>query len=419
MSSNTEVPPNEADDSIDSLSTGPGNTGPADSFGIGLILLMAVGTGLIVANLYYIQPLMGEIARGFGVREAIIGYAVTLCQAGLALGTLMILPLGDVTDRRRLITMSCLGAAISLIVMAVSPNAWVFLAANLALGFTSIATHLLVSYAAHLANPARRGQVVGAVMSGLLIGILVARTVSGYAGAWMGWREVLFIASLATLGLGAVMRMRLPHDDETHAIRYGDLLGSMPRLLFSQKTLRDACIFGALTFAAFNAFWATLTFHLEEPPFSMSTKTIGLFSLVAVAGALGANFTGRLTTLIRPFNIIAGSLVITLLSFGLFYVSGMTITGMILGIILMDLGIQAIHISNQTIIHALMPQARNRIHCVYMVCYFVGGSIGSGVGTWSFAHHGWSGLSVAGGVFTALALAWWGIRRGRIGVGAA
>jgi predicted MFS family arabinose efflux permease len=373
---------------------------------------MAIGTGLIVANLYYIQPLMGEIARGFSVPEAMIGYAVTLCQAGLALGTLTILPLGDVTDRRRLITLSCLLSAASLVVMALSPNPWIFLAANLALGITSIATHLQVSYAAHLADPARRGRAVGAVMSGLLIGILVARTISGYAGMWVSWRTVLLAAAGATLLLGLVLRLRLPRDNENHTMHYFDLLGSMPRLFLNQSTLRDCCIFGALTFAAFNAFWATLTFHLEGAPFHMTTQGIGLFSLVAVAGALAANGTGRLASHVHPMKIIAGSLVLTIASFGIFYAGGFTIIGMAFGIILMDLGIQATHISNQTLIHALMPQARNRIHCVYMVCYFVGGSAGSGVGTWSFAHLGWAGLCLAGGGFTAAALVFWLLRRG-------
>jgi len=373
----------------------------------GLILLMALGTGLIVANLYYIQPLMGRIARGFQVREAIIGYAVTLCQAGLALGTLTILPLGDVRDRRKLITLSCIGSATSLLVMAFSPNVWVFLAANLVLGFSSIATHLLVSYAAHLADPARRGHAVGAVMSGLLIGILLARVVSGYAGQWIGWRHVLMVAAGITLLLGVALRMRLPKDTDSQAIGYGELLASMPRLFFTQRVLRNSCIYGALTFAAFNAFWATLTFHLEAPPFGMQPQAIGLFSLVAVAGALAANGAGRLTARIHPVKIILASLVITLVSFGIFYGGGLTISGMVAGVVLMDLGIQATHISNQTRIHALMPAVRNRLHCVYMVSYFVGGSLGSGIGTWSFARMGWAGLCLSGAIFSALALGWW------------
>lgn len=379
----------------------------------GLTWLLALGTGLVVANLYYIQPLMGEVARDFQVREAVIGYSVMLGQAGLALGTLTMLPLGDVTDRRRLITISCGLVAVSLLVMALAPNPWVLLGGTFALGLSSIATHLQVSYAAHLASPERRGRAVGAVMSGLLIGILLARTISGYAGLWVHWRVVLLAAAVVALALGVLLRLFLPRDDETREMRYGALLASLPRLFFHQSVLRDSCIFGALTFAAFNGFWATLTFHLEAPPFNMTTHGIGLFSLVAVAGALAANGTGYLTAWMHPMRIIAISLLITLFSFGIFWVGGYTLIGMIAGIVLMDLGIQATHISSQTMIHALMPQARNRIHCVYMTCYFLGGAVGSGTGTWSYARMGWPGLCLTGGAYTLLALGFWFVRRRR------
>lgn len=386
---------------------------PKGRLTFGLTLLMAVATGVIVANLNYIQPLMGDIARGFGVEESRIGYAVMLSQAGLAAGTLMILPLGDITDRRRLILMSCLGAVVSLVVMATAPNVWVFLAANLSLGITSIATHLQVSYAAHLADPARRARAVGAVMSGLLLGILGARVLSGYAGAVVSWRVVLWGAAAGTLFLAALLRAWLPRDDANFSMRYGALLSSIPRLFFQQPVLRDACIYGGLTFAAFNAFWSTLTFHLEGPPFGMGTQAIGLFSLVAMGGALAANGTGYLIARVHPLQIIMGSLVIMLVSFGLYYAGGATLIGMIVGVVLMDLGIQAAHISNQALIHALMPEARNRIHCAYMVCYFVGGSVGSGVGTWSYAHMGWTGLCLTGGFFSLAALIYWMIRHNR------
>jgi len=373
----------------------------------GLTLLMATAVGLVVANLYYVQPLMGIIAREFGVADAMIGYAVTLCQAGLAVGTLTILPLGDVTDRRRLIVMSCTCATISLLIMASAPNAWVFLGANLLLGVTSIATHLQVSYAAHLAPPEKRGHAVGAVMSGLLIGVLAARTVSGYAGAWFGWRPVIFAAAVVTFGLAVVLRLKLPRDDESHTMHYFDLLGSMPRLFATQSILRDACFYGAITFAVFNGFWATLTFYMESPVFGMDSREIGLFSLVAIAGALTANLAGRLTHRIHPTMIIAAALAITLFSFAIFFAGGATIAGMVIGIILMDLGIQATHIGNQTMIHSLMPAARNRLHCIYMVSYFLGGATGSAIGTWSYARMRWPGLCLSGMVLTIIAVFYW------------
>jgi predicted MFS family arabinose efflux permease len=185
----------------------------------------------------------------------------------------------------------------------------------------------------------------------------------------------------------------------------------MPRLFASQSVLRDACIYGALTFAVFNGFWATLTFYLESPLFGLDSRTIGLFSLVAIAGALTANLAGRLTAQIHPTSIIAVALVITLLSFAAYLGAGKTVAGLVVGIILMDLGIQATHIGNQTLVHGLMPAARNRLHCIYMVAYFMGGSGGSAIGTWSYAHWGWPGMCAAGTGLTALALAYWTWRR--------
>lgn len=377
----------------------------------GLTWLMAIAVGLIVANLYYIQPLMGDIARQFGVADSTIGYAVTICQAGLAFGTLTILPLGDVTDRRRLIIMSCVGSGISLLLMATAQSVPVFLGANLLLGITSIATHLQVSYAAHLAPPDKRGHAVGAVMSGLLVGVLAARTVSGYAGAWFGWRTMITAAAVVTFLLGILLRIYLPKDNESHTMRYSDLLGSLPRLFASQSVLRDACVYGALTFAVFNAFWATFTFYIESPVFSLGSKAVGEFSLVAVGGALTANLAGRLTSRVHPWNIVAGSLLLTLLAFVVYYYFGATIAGLVVGIVLMDLGIQATHIGNQTMVHSLMPQARNRLHCIYMVTYFIGGSAGSALGNYSYARLGWTGTCLTGAALSALALIYWVMRK--------
>lgn len=377
----------------------------------GLILLLAISVGVVVANLYYVQPLMGVIARGFGVRDEVIGYAITLCQAGLALGTLTILPLGDISDRRRLITWSCAGSAASLVIMTLAPNAAVFLAANFLLGFTSIATHLQLSYAAHLAAPEKRGHAVGVVLSGLLIGIIVARTVSGFGGAWYGWRFVLLSASVVTFALAVVVRLKLPRDDESHAIGYGELLGSMPHLITSQPVLRASCVYGALTFAVFNAVWATLTFYLESPAFGMNSSSIGLFGLVAVSGAVVANLSGRLTTRIRPVSIIVGALVVMVLAFAVMFGWGGTITGLVIGMIMMDMGVQATHVGNQTRVHALNPLMRNRLHTIYMVTYFIGGAAGSAIGTWSYAGWGWAGLCFACSLLCAIAFLYWLIKQ--------
>lgn len=377
----------------------------------GLTVLLAVSVGLVVANLYYIQPLMGEIARGYNVPDATIGHAVTMGQAGLAFGTLTILPLGDVSDRRKLIIWSCVGSALSLILMAFAPDAIIFLAANFLLGFTSIATHLQISYAAHIASPEKRGHAVGAVMSGLLVGIIIARTISGFLGAWYGWRFVLFVAAAATFALAFVMRLVLPRDYVTHSFRYGELLASMPRLYSTQPVLRSSCIYGALSFAIFNAVWATLTFYLESPVFRMDSQSIGLFGLVAISGAIIANLAGRLTTLVKPVSIIAFALIILVAAFGVMLGWGATVAGMVMGMVMMDIGVQATHVGNQTRVHNLNPAMRNRLHTLYMVTYFIGGSVGSALGTWSYSRWSWPGLCFTCISLASTALLFWWMRR--------
>lgn len=370
----------------------------------GLALLMAVSVGIVVGNLYYIQPLLGEIARALGSSEEKTGYAVPLCQAGLAFGTLFILPLGDVRDRRNLILLSCVAAAFTLGWMATSRSVEAFLITNFLLGFVSIASHIQISYAAHLAHDDNRGRAVGVVVSGLLLGIFFARIISGIVGSIIGWRGMLAVAVVLTLALAVVLWKNLPRDAPRPHLPYSRLLSSLPRLWMTERTLRQSCVYGALTFALFNAFWATATFHLEGPVFELSTRQIGLFGSVSLAGAVASIVAGHWTGRVPAQRILLWALGLTLGAYGVLWGAGGSLVAVVIGIMLLDTGIQATHVANQDRVHALDPAMRSRLHCIYMVAYFAGGALGGAIGTWAFARHGWAGVCGAGVGMAALAL---------------
>lgn len=373
---------------------------------------MAVSVGLIVGNLYYIQPLLGEIARELGIGEGRVGVAATLSQLGQALGILLFLPLGDSRDRRRLAVAGLAASALGLVGIALAPNlAWLSVA-SLVLGLSSVSTHTLVALAAALARPEERGRAVGTVMSGLLLGILLARTVSGFVGAHLGWRGMFWIAAAVTALLAFVLLRRLPADPPRPAPRYPELLRSMARLFREQPVLREACLFGAVTFAAFGAFWVTLTFHLEGPPFGYGSDVVGLFGLLGAVGALAASYAGRLADRHDPRLLGVLAVLLTALSFAFMAPFGARLWGLIVGVVGLDLGVQAAHIANQTRIHALLPEARNRLHTLYMFSYFAGGAAGTALASWAWETTGWLGVCAVGTFFPLAALALT-LRRGR------
>lgn len=370
----------------------------------GLVRLMAVAVGVIVGNLYYIQPLLGEIARSLGVGEGEVGVAATLSQLGQALGILFFLPIGDTRDRRLLAVAGLVASAAGLVGIAVAPGLVWLSTASLVLGLSSMSTHTLVAFAAALSRPSERGRTVGTVMSGLLLGILLARTVSGFVGAHLGWRAMFWIAATATGGLAVVLLRRLPADPPRPGPRYIELLRSMARLFRKYPTLREACLFGATTFASFGAFWVTLTFHLEAPPFGYGSDTVGLFGLVGASGALAAAYTGRLADRHDPRRISAAAVLLTALAFAFMAPFGSRLWGMIVGVVALDLGVQAAHIANQARVHSLLPEARNRLHTLYMFSYFAGGAVGTALAVWAWETVGWLGVCAVGSLIPLSAL---------------
>lgn len=369
------------------------------------IVVMAVGCALTVANLYYSQPLFVEMARDFQVGQREMGIVSMMGQVGYALGLLLFVPLGDLLERRRFIMVMTAAVAIALLAVAASPSFRWLAASTLLLGFTTIIPQLIIPFAATIADPQDRGKVVGTVMSGLLVGILSARTVSGVVGGVLGWRSMYWVAAILMVCLVAAIHRYLPNPPQpSTGLSYRELLGSLTEIVRSEPVLRHSAVFGALTFAAFSAFWTTLAFHLSRPPFGYGSNLVGLFGLIGIGGALASPLIGGLADRRSARGTIGLGLVMMLGSFVLFGTLGRTLPGMILGVIALDLGVQCSHVSNQTRIYALRPEARSRMNTIYMVTFFCGGALGSLAGAYAWGLAGWTGVCLVCGAFLAIAL---------------
>ena len=362
----------------------------------GLVLVMAVTCAITLANLYYIQPLLGEIAATFRVTQVSVGFVAMLTQIGYALGMLCILPLADIREKRSLIIVMLLCAACSLTVMFFAPNIRVVALAAFAIGFTSVVPQLIVPLAAQLADPKERGKTIGTVMSGALIGILLSRTFSGLIGEYWGWRNVYLIAAGLMLLLAVSLRRLLPLCPSFSALRYGELFRSMAKLIKTQPVLREASLNGAMIFGAFSAFWTTLVFLLASPHYQLGADAAGLFGLVGVTGAAAAPIVGRIADRRSPRFTVGISIVIIAVAYLCFWLFGFKLWGLIGGVILLDLGVQSGQVSNQSRVYALDEAARNRLNTVYMVSYFIGGALGSFLGSYNYAHFGWPGVCALG-----------------------
>ena len=372
------------------------------------VLIFAVSCGLVVANLYYAQPMLNVIGREFKSDAGAVGLVVTLTQVGYAVGLLFVVPLGDLLNRRRLVCTVLLATTAALIAAALAPSLAVLAAVSLIIGLTSVVAQVLVPYAASLSWPEERGRVVGAVMSGLLIGILLARTFSGLVGQVSSWRVVYWLGAGLMLVLILVLRRELPRaDPHPEAPAYGPLLRSVGKIVREEPLLRRRSVYGALVFAAFSVFWTTAAFLLSRPPYSFGQAVIGLFGLAGVAGALCASAAGRLAD--RGFSRLSTGafLLAALLSFALLALGGHLLIALILGVIVLDLGVQGTHITNQSEIYRLRPEARSRLTTAYMVTYFIGGSLGSATSAVVYARAGWGSVCLLGAAYLAIAVAYW------------
>lgn len=369
-----------------------------------LTLVLAVAAGLSAANLYYAQPLLASIAAELGTSEGTTGLIVTTAQIGYALGLALVVPIGDLIDRRR-ITSTLLGVAtLTLIASAAAPNLAFLAVALLLVGLGSATAQVLVPLAAQLAGDGERGRVVGTVMTGLLLGILLARTVAGAVSGLVGWRGTFVFAAVAVAALAVVLRRELPEVPPVSAEPYPRLLRSVLTLLRDEPELRRSALLGGLSFGTFSLFWTTIAYHLAAPPFDYGDALIGVVGLAGAAGALLASVAGRLADRGLAFPGRRVLSVVLTASFGILWVGRHSIVGILVGILVLDIAVQGVQVLNQSVIYDLAPRARSRINAAYMTIYFIGASAGSAAGAFAHERSGWAGAVGLGAALAALSL---------------
>ena len=373
-----------------------------------LILLMSVATGLAVASNYYAQPLLDTIARAFNLSASSAGFIVTAAQLGYAAGLLFLVPLGDMFERRMLIVSMTLLAAGGMLIPASSQSLTMMIIGTALTGLFSVVAQILVPLAATLAAPEKRGKVVGTIMSGLLLGILLARTVAGLLASLGGWRTVYWVASVLMVVMALALWRGLPKVKHENHLNYPQLLASVFSLFTQDKLLRTRALLGCLTFANFSILWTSMAFLLASPPFNYSEGVIGLFGLAGAAGALGARPAGGLADKGKSHMTTSAGLVLLLLSWAAIWYGHASVLALIVGILVLDLTVQGVHITNQTVIYRVKPDARNRLTAGYMTSYFIGGAAGSLISASAWQHAGWAGVCSIGAIVAALnLLVWW------------
>lgn len=354
------------------------------------ILLMAFCTGLIVANIYYCQPLVILVAKDFNLTESYAGRITYLTQIGYALGLFLLVPLGDMFERKKQILVITGLAILALLVAAVSKTFFLLEIASVLIGACSIVPQLILPLAANLSSDENRGANIGMIMSGLLVGILASRAVSGSIGFWLGWRAMYYIAAGICALLIALMAKRFPQSYPGFKGTYRELMTSMFSYIKTQPVLRETSIINFLAFAIISAFWTTMVLFLANPPFNFQTLQIGLFGIAGAAGALAAPLVGKLSDGNNPRKNLMIGFILQIVSIALFYFTGSHLYLFVIGIVLIDVGQQAIHVTNQTRIYTLIPEARNRLNTIFMSVSFIGASCGSALGLFLWDKGGWN-----------------------------
>ncbi|WP_416769924.1 MFS transporter [Pseudomonas sp. RHF3.3-3] len=380
-----------------------------------LILLMATATGLAVASNYYAQPLLHTIAQQLGLSMATAGTIVITAQLSYGAGLLLLVPLGDLFEQRRLIVVMTLISAIGLLISAFAPGLpWLLLGTALT-GLFSVVAQVLVPMAASLTPPEQRGRVVGTLMSGLLLGILLARTAAGALSSFGDWRAIYLLAAGLMFVCALALSRALPHHRQNAGLSYPALLGSVFRLFVEEPVLRLRAVLGLLSFCLFALFWTPLAFLLANPPYGYSDGVIGLFGLAGAVGAMAANLGGRMADRSKGEFATTIGLLALLLSWLPLGFAGHSLVALLVGVLVLDFAVQLVHVSNQNAVFKVRPAARNRLNAGYITCYFVGGALGSLLGAQLWGPYGWNGIVVAGGLISALALGIWAWVQRRIG----
>ncbi|EHU3345945.1 MFS transporter [Acinetobacter baumannii] len=375
----------------------------------GVILLFAIASGASVANVYYAQPLLDILASDFNVSHAAIGGVVTATQIGCALALIFLVPLGDLVNRRRLMALQLLALISALLMVAFAHSTIILLTGMLAVGLLGTAmTQGLIAYAASAAAPHEQGHVVGTAQSGVFIGLLLARVFSGGISDIAGWRGVYFCAAIIMLMIALPLWKRLPHlNIQPSAMRYPQLLASMLKLLRQEKVLQVRGVLALLMFAAFNIFWSALVLPLSAPPYNFSHTVIGSFGLFGVIGALAATRAGQWADRGYAQRTSLAALLILLLAWWPLSLLTYSLWALVIGIVLLDLGGQALHVTNQSMIFRTRPEAHSRLVGLYMLFYAVGSGLGAISTTATYAYAGWLGVCSLGACVSLLALLFW------------
>jgi predicted MFS family arabinose efflux permease len=371
----------------------------------GTLLLMATACGLCAGANYFNQPLLHSIAVDLGISEARASLTVTMAQVSYALGLLLLVPLGDMLERRRLVLGLMLLAALGMLASGLAHSFTLLAAGTLMTGLFSVAAQVLVPMAASFAAPGTSGRAVGLVMSGLLVGILASRSVAGVLSDLGGWNAVYWVGALATAGVALLLRRALPLAQPARRMGYGEVMRSLLTLAREQPRLRSRALIGGMGFATVSVLFSTMALLLAGPGYGFGDAQIGLIGLVGVAGALMANMAGRLADRgLEQRTTLAGGLLM-LAGWCALWLGGTSLWWFLAGLLIVDAALQALHISNQNVIYALAPSARSRINAVYMTGYFIGASLGSAMGSAVWLHWGWTGASVAGLILSLATLA--------------
>ncbi|WP_101784587.1 MFS transporter [Nonomuraea indica] len=425
----------------------------------GLLLLMSTATGMSVASNYLAHPLLDLIGRELGMPPSVVALVVTAAQVGYTLGLMLLVPLGDLVERRRLAVTLYAATAVFLLVSATATSGAALLAGTALAAVTSVGAQVVVPFAATLADPAERGRVVGTVMTGLVLGLMLARTASGALAELGGWRTAYWVNAGLMAVMAVLLRIFLPKlrgetatrtgadgpasgpvagaadspvagaaDGQVAgapdgavggsagrrgggALTYPALLRSTFGLLRSEPLLRRRAAVAALALASFSVLWTSLTFLLAGPSYGWTESAIGLFGLAAVAGAVAANVAGRLADRGHVHKVTAAGTVLMLASWLPIGLGARSLLWLVIGVIVLDLAQQALLNANQNVVYALRPEARNRVNAAFMTSYFAGGAVGSALAALAWTHAGWTGVSVLGAVLAAGTVALWATER--------
>ncbi|MBA0046034.1 MFS transporter [Mycobacteroides sp. LB1] len=373
-----------------------------------VIVLFSLACGLAVATVYFSQPLLDTIGAQFDMPTAQVGIVLTLTQIGYAIGLLLIVPLGDIIDQRRLIIGQTVLLGVSLTATAIAPNTWAFLLSITAVGALAVVTQVMVTYTAVHASPQRQGWAVGVVTGGIISGILLARTVSGALSDLLGWRSVYVAAAVATVITAGILTRTLPESTRTHrALPYRRLLISTLRLLRDEPVLRSRAIIAMLIFAAITVLLTPMVLPLTSAPYHLSHTEVGLFGLAGAAGALGAFKAGSWCDNGLANRVTGGGLVLMLAAWVFAATLPWTLFGLAVAVVIIDFGLQSVHVANQSLIYRLNTELHGRLTAAYMTFYSVGSAAGAIASTWVYSAHGWTGVCVLGAVISLGALAYW------------